>query len=98
MKKSLLMIICTTVIVAFMYMLSPTRSQAEPPYYYPGRPHIEAGVEHHPHLHRVIEELEGARHEIMESGHDFGGHKEEAVRALDAAITQLRLAIQYDRR
>jgi Spy/CpxP family protein refolding chaperone len=99
MKKSALMIVCAAVAAASLLMFNASRVQAEPPYGdHPGI-RIEAGPgELHPHLHRVIEELEEAKHELQEAPHDFGGHREEALRATEAAITQLRLAIKFDRR
>jgi hypothetical protein len=34
----------------------------------------------------------------MHAGHDFGGHKMEAIESIDRAIEQLRIAMRYDRR
>jgi len=35
--------------------------------------------------------------EWKKAEHDFGGHRDAAIRACDAAIEQLRLALEYDR-
>lgn len=52
-------------------------------------------VEGHPHLNTSIEELREARKELKEAPHDFGGHREAAIRAVDAAIEQLELAKKF---
>jgi hypothetical protein len=38
-----------------------------------------------------------ARKELQTAAHDFGGHRVAAMRAVDAAIKQLRVAQQYDK-
>jgi hypothetical protein len=53
-------------------------------------------VEKHPHIRSALAELTEARKELQTAAHDFGGHRVEAMRAVDAAIKQLRLAQQYD--
>src|SRR5262249_46292918 len=39
--------------------------------------------ERHPEIHAAIESLENARRHLKEARHDFGGHREEALRATD---------------
>ena len=56
-----------------------------------------ATLEPHPHLKAAVVELEAARQELKTAAHDFGGHRVAAMRAVDAAIKQLRLAQQYDK-
>lgn len=47
----------------------------------------------HPRIAAAIREMEGA---IMEAApHDFGGHKEAAIRETRAAIVELRQALAY---
>jgi F0F1-type ATP synthase epsilon subunit len=53
--------------------------------------------EHHPEIHEALHALERARDHLQHANHDFGGHREEALRACDHAIEQLRLALQFDR-
>jgi hypothetical protein len=55
-----------------------------------------ATVEPHPHIRSAQIELQAARKELQTAAHDFGGHRVQAIRAIDAAIKQLRLAQQYD--
>jgi hypothetical protein len=47
----------------------------------------------HPALHRAVYELREARTELKESAHDFGGHREKALHAVDAAIGQIDKAL-----
>ncbi|HEV3317124.1 MAG TPA: hypothetical protein VG488_09155 [Candidatus Angelobacter sp.] len=54
--------------------------------------------EKHPHIRAAIHELEEARNELKRADHDFGGHRDEAVEAVDKAINQLRQALQYDKK
>jgi len=35
--------------------------------------------------------------ELKNADHDFGGHREAALKECDAAIEQLKLALQYDK-
>lgn len=50
---------------------------------------------HHPHLHHAIHELKEARTELREAKHDFGGHRERALRDVNFAIEQLELALKH---
>ena len=54
-----------------------------------------AGDKKHPHhhLHHALWELRDAKKELHESKHDFGGHKEKAVHAINDAIKHLDLAL-----
>jgi len=56
-----------------------------------------ATIEPHPHIRSAIGELMEARKELQTAAHDFGGHRATAMRAVDAAIKQLRLAQQFDK-
>ena len=47
--------------------------------------------EHHPHISAALKELRETRHELKEAKHDFEGHREDALKAVDAAITQLEI-------
>ena len=54
--------------------------------------------EPHPRIHAAIKELQAAKEELQKAPHDFGGHRADAVLAVDKAIEQLRLALQYDKK
>jgi hypothetical protein len=56
-----------------------------------------ATIEPHPHIRTAIAELQAARNELRTAAHDFGGHRVEAIKAVDNAIRQLQLAEKYDR-
>jgi hypothetical protein len=62
--------------------IAATPSQAEP----------------HPHIHAAINELVEARKELQTAAHDFGGHRAAAIKAVDNAIRQLRVAEKYDKK
>ena len=57
-----------------------------------------ATIEPHPHIKGALVELAEARKELQTAAHDFGGHRVEAIRAIDAAVKQLRLAQQFDKK
>ena len=52
---------------------------------------------HCPNIHAALEGLRSSEQELREAGHDFCGHKVEAMRAVHAAIEQLRMAEGCDR-
>ena len=58
----------------------------------------EKEKERHPHIRKALEELREARRDLKEADHDFGGHREEAVEAIDVAIKQLELALKFDKK
>jgi hypothetical protein len=53
--------------------------------------------EPHPAIRAAIRSLEAAKRDLQHAAHDFGGHRAEALAAVDAAINQLRIALQYDK-
>ena len=54
--------------------------------------------ERHPHIRSAIRELQEAKKELQTAAHDFGGHRAEALEAVDNAIRQLQQALQYDKK
>lgn len=54
--------------------------------------------EPHPHIRGALRELREAKRELETAAHDFGGHRKEAVEAVDTAIRQLQEALQYDKK
>ena len=60
---------------------APTAQAAEP--------------EHHPAIHRALKELREAKRELKEAAHDFGGHREDAIKAVDGAIEQLEVCLKH---
>ncbi len=59
--------------------------------------HAEPGRERHPELHHALHALEVAKNRMQRANHDFGGHRDAALRACDVAIEQLQLALQFDK-
>ena len=51
----------------------------------------------HPRIHEAIRAIEGAKKELQEAPHDFGGHREDAVEACSRAIEQLKQALAYEK-
>jgi hypothetical protein len=49
----------------------------------------------HPQIQAAIYSLQQARLHLMEASHDFGGHREDAVKAIDKALHQLEICMQY---
>jgi len=51
--------------------------------------------EHRPHMRIAIHELEATIKQLQEAKHDFGGHREAAIKACQAALEQLREAVKF---
>lgn len=54
--------------------------------------------ERHPEINGAIRALERAKTYLQKASHDFGGHRAEALEAVDKALDQLRQALQYDKK
>jgi hypothetical protein len=54
-------------------------------------------MNHCPRIHEAQETLRHAREELDHAGHDFCGHKEDAIHAIDHALEELRKAENCDR-
>jgi predicted solute-binding protein len=52
----------------------------------------------HPHIAAAIRELTATKTDLQTAAHDFGGHRAAALKAVDEAIKQLRLAQQFDKK
>jgi L-lactate utilization protein LutB len=53
-----------------------------------------ASAEEHPRLHAALYEMRHARTELQDAKHDFGGHREKALSALENAISQIDKALR----
>jgi hypothetical protein len=42
-----------------------------------------------PHMHHALYEMKEAQKDLKSAGHNFGGHRDKALAALDAAIIQV---------
>jgi hypothetical protein len=65
----------------------------------PAKPAVPTAAlqEAHPQINEAIRALEAAKDHLQRAAHDFGGHRVKAIRAVDAALVQLRLALKYDK-
>ena len=51
--------------------------------------------ETHPQIRRALKNLEEAKVELNHSMNEFGGHKKTAQDAIDKAIDELKLALEF---
>ncbi len=54
--------------------------------------------ERHPAIRHALATLREAKIELEHADHDFGGHRVQAIQAVDQAMEQLKLALQYDKK
>jgi hypothetical protein len=54
--------------------------------------------EHHTHLHHAVVELRHAHKELKEARHNFGGHKEAALRDIEIAANQIEILLKHAKR
>jgi hypothetical protein len=60
-------------------------------------PAAAPAAEPHPEIRDAIASLRNARMHLQHAAHDFGGHREDALRATDEALRQLQICLKYDR-
>ncbi len=51
----------------------------------------------HPEIRDAMGSLRHAKEHLEHAAHDFGGHRVEAIRAIDEANHQLEICLKYDR-
>jgi len=49
----------------------------------------------HPQIEAALRALHDAKEHLEHAAHDFGGHRVDAIRAIDEADRQLRICMQY---
>lgn len=49
----------------------------------------------HPQIENALRALANAKEHLEHAAHDFGGHRVDAIRAIDEADRQLRICLQY---
>ena len=49
----------------------------------------------HPQIQQAIGALQRAKEHLQAAAHDFGGHRAAAIRAVDEAIGQLEICLNY---
>ena len=77
----------TSLLTALVLMLALTLSAAAP----------AATPERHPAIRKAIGALEAAKSDLEHAAHDFGGHRVEAIEAINRALDQLHKALEYDK-
>jgi hypothetical protein len=60
-------------------------------------PHANATPEPHPEIRAALDSLHHAKEHLEHAAHDFGGHRVDAIHAIDEAQKQLEVCLQYDR-
>jgi hypothetical protein len=55
-------------------------------------------LEGHGRIRHALRALKAARREWTAANHDFGGHRAEAVEAVNHAIKQLEVCLKFDKR
>jgi len=60
-------------------------------------PVVVTAHEPHPEIQAAIRSLEHAKDHLNHAAHDFGGHRVEAIGAIDAALRQLHICMDYDK-
>jgi hypothetical protein len=78
---------------AFVYTVAAQDDPTPTPTTSPGE--TVAPHRHRPAIRAAIMALERAKAEMQAAAHDYGGHRADAIAACDAAIAQLKLALQY---
>lgn len=53
--------------------------------------------EPHPEIRAALDALERAKVHLHEAKHDFGGHRVDAISAINAAERQLNICLKYDK-
>jgi hypothetical protein len=56
-----------------------------------------SAFESHHEIHEAMESLKHAKEHLEHAAHDFGGHRVEAIRAIDEAQHQLEICMKYDK-
>jgi hypothetical protein len=51
----------------------------------------------HPEIRAAMNALDRAKEHLQAAAHDFGGHRVDAIKAIDAAHHQLEICMQYDK-
>ncbi len=58
----------------------------------------KGGGERHPKIRKAIRALQAAKEDLEDASHDFGGHRVEALEAVNNALKQLQEALAADKK
>ena len=56
-----------------------------------------APPEEHPQIRAALAALRNSKEHLEHAADDFGGHRVEAIHAIDEAIRQLEICLKYDK-
>jgi hypothetical protein len=78
---------------------TPSRDDALilPPVIVTATPTRASKAEPHPEIWNAIHSLERAKAHLRAAAHDYGGHRVEAIAAIDAALHQLQVCLDFDK-
>jgi hypothetical protein len=86
------------VLVAAMALPAAAANGAPKPTPTPAaKPAPPAPPERHPKIREAIASLRASREDLEHAAHDFGGHRVDAMHAIDEAIKQLEICLKYDK-
>lgn len=57
---------------------------------------VASKAEPHPEIAAAIRSLENAKAHLMAAAHDYHGHRRDAVAAIDGALHQLHICMDFD--
>ena len=60
-------------------------------------PASPAAGERHPQIRAALRALDAAKEDLEHAAHDFGGHRVEAIEAINQAHHQLEVCLKYDK-
>jgi hypothetical protein len=75
----------------------PVRDVVLPPVIVTATPAVRHKAEPHPEIRDAMRALQAARDHLEHAAHDFHGHRVDAIAAIDAAMRQLRICMDFDR-
>jgi outer membrane protein TolC len=94
METLLTRLLGATVLVSLSLFLPAALAQNKPT---PQAKTRRTKPDNHPKIREAIVSLEAAKAELEQANGDFGGHKTEAIEAVNNALKRLRLALQFEK-
>src|SRR4029077_15943450 len=99
-KKKILSLLPSAALVLALAIPAAAKSGAPSPSPAPSpKPAAAAPAppERHPHIQEALAALRASKQALGHAPHDCGGHRAEAIRAIDEAIHQLEICLKYDK-
>jgi|HubBroStandDraft_1064217.scaffolds.fasta_scaffold532055_1 hypothetical protein len=57
---------------------------------------VASAAEPHPEIAAAIHSLENAKAHLLAAAHDYHGHRRDAIAAIDGALHQLHICMDFD--